>query len=323
MKPAAEQYPPLHYVEVTEQKRLNEAREKGIPWKKWGPLPERASVGHCSRRLQQGRQCLELLLPRPVPLARLPLGRRRTGWIFRRQAAALLCPGAVEWPRSHSQGALVRTDQQRRQSRRRRKGILLLHRQHADALVHEVPVQVSAARISVSRPARDQSPPLARRDGVRTPRHRHLRRRPLLRCLRRVCQRAIRKTCWSRFPCIIAGRKRRRFICFRPCGSATPGLGKNAKSKAVAAADRRNVHYKPLIRSSASTPLSAKARRSCCSRRTNRTPNVYGAPKIRSPYVKDAFHQYVISGDKEAVNPAKTGTKAAAHYVLDVPAGRK
>jgi len=33
---------PLSYVEVTEQKRLNEAREKGIPWKKWGPyLSER------------------------------------------------------------------------------------------------------------------------------------------------------------------------------------------------------------------------------------------------------------------------------------------
>ena len=40
-----------------------------------------------------------------------------------------------------------------------------------------------------------------------------------------------------------------------------------------------------------------------------------------SPYVKDAFHQYIISGRNEAVNPAKTGTKAAAHYVLDVPAG--
>jgi hypothetical protein len=24
-------------VDVTEQKRLNGAREKGIPWKKWGP----------------------------------------------------------------------------------------------------------------------------------------------------------------------------------------------------------------------------------------------------------------------------------------------
>jgi hypothetical protein len=39
------------------------------------------------------------------------------------------------------------------------------------------------------------------------------------------------------------------------------------------------------------------------------------------PHTKDAFHEYVIAGKREAVNPAKTGTKAAAHYVLDVPAG--
>jgi hypothetical protein len=38
-----------------------------------------------------------------------------------------------------------------------------------------------------------------------------------------------------------------------------------------------------------------------------------------SPYVKDAFHQFVIAGQREVVNPAKTGTKAAAHYTLDVP----
>ncbi len=31
-----------HFVDVTEQKRLNDAREAGIPWKKWGPyLSER------------------------------------------------------------------------------------------------------------------------------------------------------------------------------------------------------------------------------------------------------------------------------------------
>jgi hypothetical protein len=31
-----------HAFDVTEQKRLNEAREDGIPWKKWGPyLSER------------------------------------------------------------------------------------------------------------------------------------------------------------------------------------------------------------------------------------------------------------------------------------------
>ena len=38
-----------------------------------------------------------------------------------------------------------------------------------------------------------------------------------------------------------------------------------------------------------------------------------------SPYVKDAFHSYIVSGQRDAVNPAKTGTKAAAHYVLEVP----
>jgi hypothetical protein len=41
----------------------------------------------------------------------------------------------------------------------------------------------------------------------------------------------------------------------------------------------------------------------------------------QSPYVKDAFHEYVVSGKREAVNPSKTGTKAAAHYRLEVPAG--
>ena len=42
MMPEAQENAPLSYVEVTEQKRLNDAREQGIPWKKWGPyLSER------------------------------------------------------------------------------------------------------------------------------------------------------------------------------------------------------------------------------------------------------------------------------------------
>jgi len=40
-----------------------------------------------------------------------------------------------------------------------------------------------------------------------------------------------------------------------------------------------------------------------------------------SPYVKDAFHEYVVSGKQDAVSPYKTGTKAAAYYQLEVPAG--
>jgi hypothetical protein len=47
---------------------------------------------------------------------------------------------------------------------------------------------------------------------------------------------------------------------------------------------------------------------------------LWGQPNA-SPHVKDAFHSYVVGGDANAVNAAKTGTKAAARYVLDVPAG--
>jgi hypothetical protein len=47
---------------------------------------------------------------------------------------------------------------------------------------------------------------------------------------------------------------------------------------------------------------------------------LFGA-KNTSPYVKDAFHRYVVHGDTAAVNPALCGTKAAVLYKLVVPAG--
>jgi len=47
---------------------------------------------------------------------------------------------------------------------------------------------------------------------------------------------------------------------------------------------------------------------------------VFGAESA-SAYVKDAFHEYVIRGNKKAVNPKEFGTKVAACYELKVPAG--
>ena len=38
-------------------------------------------------------------------------------------------------------------------------------------------------------------------------------------------------------------------------------------------------------------------------------------------FVKDAFNEYLVHGKTSAVNPANTGTKAALHYALRVPAG--
>jgi len=40
-----------------------------------------------------------------------------------------------------------------------------------------------------------------------------------------------------------------------------------------------------------------------------------------TPYVKDAFHEYLVRGQADAVNPRSVGTKVAALYRLDVPAG--
>jgi hypothetical protein len=47
---------------------------------------------------------------------------------------------------------------------------------------------------------------------------------------------------------------------------------------------------------------------------------LFGAPNS-SPYVKDAFHEYVVDGRADKVNPRRQGTKAAALYRLSVPAG--
>lgn len=46
----------------------------------------------------------------------------------------------------------------------------------------------------------------------------------------------------------------------------------------------------------------------------------FGTPSA-GPYVKDAFHRFVIDGDNAAVNPAMQGTKAAARYTIDLAAG--
>jgi len=41
----------------------------------------------------------------------------------------------------------------------------------------------------------------------------------------------------------------------------------------------------------------------------------------RASHVKDAFHEYIVRGNREAVNPKHRGSKAAAVYVLDLAPG--
>ncbi|MGE5027278.1 MAG: MGH1-like glycoside hydrolase domain-containing protein, partial [Betaproteobacteria bacterium] len=54
-----------------------------------------------------------------------------------------------------------------------------------------------------------------------------------------------------------------------------------------------------------------------CDNETN-VQRLYGNPG--EGYFKDAFHEYVIRGNLQVVNPQQTGTKAAGHFSFSVPA---
>lgn len=43
--------------------------------------------------------------------------------------------------------------------------------------------------------------------------------------------------------------------------------------------------------------------------------------KNAQPYAKDAFHRYIVNNEKEAVNPAQTGTKCAAWFNFNEDGG--
>jgi hypothetical protein len=52
---------------------------------------------------------------------------------------------------------------------------------------------------------------------------------------------------------------------------------------------------------------------------TNAT-RLFGAQNS-SPYVKDAFHDHIIHGRKDAVNPNQKGTKFSPWFALEIDAG--
>ena len=50
------------------------------------------------------------------------------------------------------------------------------------------------------------------------------------------------------------------------------------------------------------------------------TARLFGSPSP-FPFVKDGIDRFIVQGDRDAVNPERNGTKAAARYALTVPAG--
>ena len=295
-------------VDVTEQKRLNDAREQGIPWKKWGPYLSERQWGTVREDYSDDGNAWDYFSHDQSRSRAYRWGEDGLGGISRRQAAAVLRARAVERARPDPQGAPVRAHQQRGQPRRGREGVLLLRRQHADALVHEVPLQVPAARVPVSRSGRDQRGAARARSSSTS------------------CSTPASSTTTATSTCSSSTRRRARRHP-RPDHRAQPRARGGAAARAADAvvpqhlvvgrrrsrspslrAGRAGRRSRPRTTSSA-TYIAAlrRRRRSCCSPRTRPTPQrLWGQPNA-SPYVKDAFHRYVVAGQRDAVNPARDG----------------
>ena len=72
--------------------------------------------------------------------------------------------------------------------------------------------------------------------------------------------------------------------------------------------------------SAASSCIATEIRSLLFTENDTNNERVFGTPNA-TPYVKDGINNYVVSGNEDAVNPNQTGTKAAAHYQLNVGAG--
>ena len=62
-------------------------------------------------------------------------------------------------------------------------------------------------------------------------------------------------------------------------------------------------------------------RRHCCSPRTRRTTSGCSGSRTDRPTSRMASTRLLVHGESGAVNPERTGTKAAAHYPLTIGAG--
>ena len=151
---------------IPEKQRLrHEPNVKTSPWKKWGPYLASASGEQSAKTT--AKMAMPGITSRTIRRARALITGVKMAWPdFATKSSCLCFAWRSGTEGSDSEGALLRADQQRRQSRRRRQGILLLPRQHADALVHEVSVQISANANFPTRSGQHQQTARTERPGV-------------------------------------------------------------------------------------------------------------------------------------------------------------
>lgn len=104
-------------------------------------------------------------------------------------------------------------------------------------------------------------------------------------------------------------------------GRAGEGYGPRPRLSQLAPDRIRSEHstLEPFVLAAA--PLPGKQLATLFTENETNIRRLFGS-EMRSPYVKDSFHDYVIHGATGAVNPAQVGTKAAFLYHLVLAPGQ-
>ena len=115
-------------VDTTEQKRLNEAREAGVPWKKWGPYLSERQWGTVREDYSQDGNAWDYFTHDQARSRAYRWGEDGLGGIS--DDKQRLCFALALWNGRDPilKERALRPDQQRGQPRRGRQGVLLLPR---------------------------------------------------------------------------------------------------------------------------------------------------------------------------------------------------
>ena len=154
-KPTAKETIDTITEDCTEQKRLNEARESAIPWKKWGPYLSERQWGTVREDYSPDRNAWDYFTHDQSRSRAYRWGEDGLGGIS--DDRQRLCFALALWNERNPilkerLFGLTNTEGNHGEDV---KEYILLRRLDADPFVHEVPLQVPAARVPVPRPHPD------------------------------------------------------------------------------------------------------------------------------------------------------------------------
>ena len=269
-------------VDVAEQKRLNDAREAGIPWKKWGPYLSERQWGTVREDYSNDGNAWDYFSHDQSRSRAYHWGEDGLGGIS--DDKQRLCFAIALW---NGRDPILKE---------RLFGLTNSEGNHGEDVKEYYFYIDSTPTHSYMKylykypqsefPYRDlvetNAETFAQGFRVRAARHGRVRRPTATSTCSWSMRRRVRRTFSFASRLTIEGRRRPRFMCCRRCGSATPGRG------ATTIGSRRCTRLgrtpsKPRITSLGPTGCNAPVRPSCSLRRTRPTTSDCGASRTSPP----------------------------------------